>query len=266
MMSLVRYLQLQLLLLTILFVTSLAQPGRGGGGGGGYQKPPLQPLGDVLLLVLDANKDQSVDMREVQQQLATLALLFQEDETGEYSKLLQPIQQAAPQLFRLLDVNGDGKLTKAEMQWVTKLEKSLPAKANPSFKNFVRECFELIDSDGDNELTRTEWNDKTQHLATIVAKFHQLFPIRQTAQELEDILGELLLGHSADSQKEASQKVFDWLDADKNGVVSRAEVGQAYNAAGKKWMEISKQIKEFGPMMALLGGMGGGGNGMKMEF
>ena len=75
------------------------------------------------------------------------------------------------------------------------------------------------------------------------------------------------MGYSQDDQDQTSRIVFDWLDTDKDGFVSRQEVGKAYGTGGKKWMEISKQIKQMGPMMALFGAGGMGGmDGMRREF
>lgn len=246
-----------LTLLATLSVSTLAQQGGFG------QKQPLQPIGDVLLLVLDVNKDQKVDRKELQQQLSTLSILFQDDPTGEYAKMFQPIQKAAPHLFELLDANGDQKLTKKELQWVTRFEQSLPAKANKSFRNVVRECFEILDADDNDNLSRQEWNASTQHLSAMAEKLHTLFPIRSSAEQLKTFLEDNVL--SSSSNQEVAAAIFEWLDADQDGVVSRQEVGKAYNQAGKKWMETSKQIKEMGPMMAMLGSMGHK-DGTRTEF
>ena len=107
-----------------------------------------------------------------------------------------------------------------------------------------------------------------QHLSTLAQKFHAMFPLRKDAQELESFLEDILVGYSTENKDQASRAAFDWLDTDKDGIVSRPEVGKAYATGGKKWMEISKQVKLMGPMMALFGGegMGGGMDGMRREF
>jgi len=239
------------------------------------QKPPLQPLGDVLMMVMDSDKDQKVTLSEVESQLAMLQMLFQEDESGEYMRLLQSVKKAAPKVFELLDVNGDAKLTKKELSVVTQFEQSL--KKGGAFRPFVRECFAVLDiNPQDDQLSMEEWLAATkknnEQLSTMTEKFHKIFPLRPTSKELESFVEDLLLGVSSSSKEDAAKLMFQSLDTDKDGLISRQEVGKAYSTAGKKFVEISKKIKELGPMMAMFGGGGGGGgmgdmmNGMKMEF
>ena len=80
------------------------------------QPRPLQPLDDVLLLVLDKDKNSRVSMDEVKSQLQMLESLFQNanaenDESG-YLRLIQGVKLASPTVFELLDSNGDGSISK----------------------------------------------------------------------------------------------------------------------------------------------------------
>ena len=77
----------------------------------------------------------------------------------------------------------------------------------------------------------------------------------------------VLLQNIGGVDKENVAAGISWLDEDGDGKISRKEVGMAYNTAGRKFLEVSKTIKQMGPMLALFGGgdMGGMGN-MKTEF
>lgn len=230
--------------------------------GGG--PPPLQPLGDVLMLVMDSNKDQAVSMPEVQSQLKMLEGLFsQGDEGSEYLDLLRGVQAAAPQMFELLDVNGDKVLKKKELKVMEKLEKSI--QKGGTFKQLVRDCFGILDTNKDDEISMEEW--KAADISAITAAVHELFPLRPSAEELEAVVQKLLVGSDANTET-LSTGFFSSMDDNGDGALQRAEVGKAYNIAGRKFLEIAKTIKQMGPMLAMFGGgmdMGGAG-GMRNEF
>jgi hypothetical protein len=227
--------------------------------------PPLQPLGDVLMLVMDSNKDQSLTMSEVQNQLKVLEGLFSQgdsQEGSEYLSLLRGVQAAAPQIFELLDVNGDKVLKQLELEFLEKLDKSL--QKGGDFKQLVRDCFAILDTNQDDELTIEEW--KAADISSITTKVHALFPLRPTAEELEDVIKKLLVGSDTET---LSTTMFSKIDYNGDGAVQRTEVGKAYSTAGRKFLEISKTIKQMGPMLAMFGGggdMGGGMGGMKIEL
>eukprot|EP01082_Thalassiosira_pseudonana_P005533 g5007.t1 g5007 contig18:426309-427129(-) len=219
------------------FVASQQQP----------NKPkPLQPLGDVLLLVLDKDKNQKVTMEEIDTQLNMLEQLFQNaegEEGNEYKQLLKGFKALAPKMFELLDSDGNKSLNKAELN--------------------VEELFEGIKSD--------------EVISKLTSKFHALFPLRPSSSELESFVKTTLESIGGDSlNKENVMAGIEWLDDDEDGFISRKEVGKYYNSAGKKFLDISKTIKQMGPMLALFGGMdmnagGGGGRagssgGFKMDL
>jgi len=67
------------------------------------------------------------------------------------------------------------------------------------------------------------------------------------------------------------------IDTDNDGYISRKEVGAAYNTGGKKFLEVSKTIKQMGPMLAMFdagsmgrthpgGGMPRAGGPIRTEF
>jgi Ca2+-binding EF-hand superfamily protein len=230
--------------------------------------PPLQPLGDVLMLVMDSNKDQAVTMSEVQSQLKTLEALFSQGgndpEGSEYLDLLRGVQAVAPQIFELLDVNGDKVLKKKELKFMEKLEKSI--QKGGTFKQLVRDCFAILDTNKDDEITMEEW--KAADISAITASVHELFPLRPSAEELETVVQKLLVGSDANTET-LSTGFFSSMDDNGDGALQRTEVGKAYNIAGRKFLEISKTIKQMGPMLAMFGGgmdMGGAGGGMRNEF
>jgi len=234
-------------------------------------KQQLQPLGDVLHLVLDKDKDQKVTMDEVNSQITMLEQLFAEgDEGEEYRNLLKGVKVAAPKMFELLDSTGDETLSKFELKYMTKFEKSL--KKEGGMRDLLREVFTLLDSDGDDQLNvdeLLEGSKSSEVITKITVQFHQLFPLRKTAGELEDFVKstiESIGGNTLD--KESVAKGMKWIDDNGDGYIQRQEVGKYYNIAGKKFLEVSKTIKQMGPMLAMFsgGGMNGGGGGFKMDL
>lgn len=255
------------------------------------QKPKqqqLQPLGDVLHQVLDKNKDQKVTIDEVNSQIVMLEALFQgnngeggggNDDAEEYRQLLRGVKVAAPKMFELLDSSGDKALNKSELKYVTKLENSL--KKGGGMRELLRDVFGFLDSDGDDQLSVEELLEGSKSddvIAKVTVRFHELFPLRKNANELEyfvkstiESIGGGGTGGDNSLDKESVAKGMKWIDDDGDGYISRQEVGKYYNIAGKKFLEISKTIKQMGPMLAMFGGMdmnggGGGGGGFKMDL
>lgn len=250
-----------------------------------FSQASEQPLGDVLHLLLDKDKNQKVDMREVNSHVSMLWIYFQnsKDEKGrEYRQLMKGVRDAAPTLFQLIDSNGDKGLTKSELLYVTKFEKSL--KKGGGMRDLLRVVFNILDTDGDDRLSADELYTACQSSGTIAkvsVLFHDLFPIRKTPKELEDFIRdtiESIRGGSATDllhlvDKEQAVDIVKWIDDDGDGFIQRKEVGKYYNIAGRKFLEISKAIKQMGPMLAMLGGIdvnsGGAGvhlDGFQMEL
>merc|ERR1712183_1013404 len=83
------------------------------------QKPPsAQPLGNVLHMVFDEDKDGKVTMTEVNKQLDVLQNVLSggatDDEGQLYLEMLKASKSAAPKLIQLMDVDGDKSLSKKE--------------------------------------------------------------------------------------------------------------------------------------------------------
>eukprot|EP00568_Trieres_chinensis_P018890 CAMPEP_0183329464 /NCGR_PEP_ID=MMETSP0160_2-20130417/84809_1 /TAXON_ID=2839 ORGANISM="Odontella Sinensis, Strain Grunow 1884" /NCGR_SAMPLE_ID=MMETSP0160_2 /ASSEMBLY_ACC=CAM_ASM_000250 /LENGTH=299 /DNA_ID=CAMNT_0025497655 /DNA_START=101 /DNA_END=1001 /DNA_ORIENTATION=- len=232
---------------------------------------PLQPLGDVLLMVLDKDKDKKVTMSEINAQMAQLENLFQHGEgpeADEYRRLLLGAKAAAPKAFQLLDSNRDDGLSRTELRYVTKFEKSL--KKGGGMKELLRDVFATLDADGDDRLgvdELAEGSRSDEVIAEATSKFHALFPIRKSAKELEsfvrDAIGSIGGGKGKGGidalDRDTVAEGMKWIDDDGDGYVQRKEVGKYYNAAGRKFLEISKTIKQMGPMLAMFGGMDMGG-------
>lgn len=243
------------------------------------QQQTLQPLGDVLHLVLDKDKDQRVTMNEVNSQMAMLENLFQNGEGkegDEYMRLLTGVKAAAPKIFELLDASGDKALSKSELKYVTKFEKSL--KKGGGMRELLRDVFALLDGDGDDQLSVDELleGSKSENVITkVTIRFHELFPLRKSPEELEFFVKGAIksIGGSNNAlDRESVVEGMKWIDDDGDGFIQRKEVGKYYNVAGKKFLEISKTIKQMGPMLAMFGGSmdmnggGGGGGGFKMDL
>eukprot|EP00577_Skeletonema_sp_RCC1716_P033479 CAMPEP_0113413208 /NCGR_PEP_ID=MMETSP0013_2-20120614/23291_1 /TAXON_ID=2843 ORGANISM="Skeletonema costatum, Strain 1716" /NCGR_SAMPLE_ID=MMETSP0013_2 /ASSEMBLY_ACC=CAM_ASM_000158 /LENGTH=282 /DNA_ID=CAMNT_0000299843 /DNA_START=98 /DNA_END=946 /DNA_ORIENTATION=- /assembly_acc=CAM_ASM_000158 len=248
------------------------------------QPPPSQPLGDVLFQLLDKDKNQKVTLDEVNSQLNMLEMMFNpvegaggddsgNDEANEYKQLLSGVKSAAPTLFNLLDVNNNQSLSKSELAHVTKFEKAL--KKGGGMRELLRDVFSILDENADELLSVEEIMDGSandQVITKLSTRVHELFPLRSDADELKDFVTstiESIAGDGAVVDKESVAKGMKWVDDDGDGHISKKEVAKYYNLAGKKFMEISKTIKQLGPMLAMFGGMdmnGGGGDGFKMDL
>lgn len=206
--------------------------------------------------------------------MTMLDQLFQGMETGEeaetYQKIIKGVKAVAPTVFLLLDINGDEALSKRELSHVTNFESSLKKKEG-GMRQLLRDVFNLLDSNGDDQLSVKELMDgcaSEDVLAKVAAKFHELFPLRSTSKELESFVKstiESIGGGAMTLDEESVLKGMKWLDEDGDGYISRKEVGKYYNSAGKKFIEMSKTVRQMGPMLAMMGGMNfqgdGGGNG-----
>lgn len=243
------------------------------------QQKPLQPLGDVLHLVLDKDKDSRVTMEEVKSQISVLEALFQNgegEEAEEYRRLLGGVKASAPRVFELLDSDSDGRLTKKELAVTTRFEKSL--RKGGGLREVVRDVFGILDADSDDVLTVAELLGgyrSDEAVSKIAGRVHDLFPsLRDTSADLEGFVKSTIESFGGtDALDEGSVAEYvAWIDDDGDGKVQRKEVGKYYNVAGRKFLEIAKTIKTMGPMMALFGGMdmsgggGGGSSGFKMDL
>ena len=154
---------------------------------------------------------------------------------------------------------------------MTKFETSVKG---GTFRNLIRACFEVLDADEDDRLSVVEIiaamnPDGSDALSSMSAKFHELFPLRPTAGELKEFLRiglQSIAGGGGLSEASVSAGMSG-IDEDGDGYIQRKEAGKAYNAAGKKFLELAKTVKSMGPMMAMFGGGGGmGGMNMGNEF
>jgi len=224
--------------------------------------------------------DSEVTLDEVKSQISMLELLFDQsadmDEAGRQNKkymsskeMLSGLKTAVPTLFDLLDSDSNKKLTKKELAFVTKFEKSL--KKDGGMRDLLREIFSALDVDGDDKLSVDELFDASKSddiIADITVRFHKLFPLRDNATELESFVKKTIesLGGKESLDIESVRKGMKWIDDDEDGYISRKEVGIYYNIAGKQFMDVSKSIKVMGPMMAMFNNMGGaGGNAGRAE-
>lgn len=259
------------------------------------QQPPTQPLGEILHQLLDKDKNQKVSLDEVNSQLDMLDLLFNpttadtttsggEDssEVNEYKQLLSGVKSATPTLFNLLDINQDKSLSKSELAHVTKFEKAL--KKGGGMRELLRDVFAIVDENADELISVDEIvdgcgnnNDQEVIITKIASRVLELFPLRNDVDELKEFVASSIEsivvggGGAVVLNKESVTKGMKWIDDDGDGHISKKEVGKYYNLAGKKFMEISKTIKQIGPMISMFGGMdmnggGGGGDAFKMDL
>ena len=238
----------------------------------GKKQPRPQPIGDVLFMLFDQDKDGEVTLTEVQKQLKVIEGVMApapteeiEDHPGsiEYRQMIKTAMKVAPHLFELLDANEDGVLKMWEFKFITKFERSL--QKGGDMKQVLRDCFAIVDYNGDDEITKTEWfNAPTTEVTAVI---HKLFPLRPTPEEFHGLFVKFVAtptpqvttssedGSSADETMTGGQKMsadfftkslFASIDENRDGILQRGEVSIAYNKAGRQFLEMSKSIKQMG--------------------
>ena len=195
------------------------------------------------------------------------------------------MKAGAPQIFELLDSNNDKSLTKKELSYVTKFEKTLMK--DGGMRDLLRDIMNMLDTNNDDLLSideLVEAGNSDEILSKVADRVHVLLPIRNSSTELHEFVKktiESITGGESSSlsiDKESIAKGIAWIDDDNDQHISRKEIGKYYNIAGKKFLEVSKTIKQMGPMLAVFdgmqmngggmggAGMGGGGGRPKTEF
>jgi len=216
-----------------------------------------QSLGEVLMTVLDKNKDQMVTMEEIKSMSSTLELLLEQNGAGNEDRtILEGAKGVAPTVFKLLDANNDQKVSQSEMKFTTDFEKSL--KKGGGMLELVRACFEILDVDGDDKLSVGELllAVSGETLSKLAEKLHGLFPLRETHGELEGVLRliiESICGTDVWNEESVAEGIR-WIDANGDGTVQRGEMGTAYKIYGKQFLKIAETVKSVGPMFAMLTG------------
>ena len=222
-------------------------------------------------------------MTEINTQLSMLEGLFgnigadlsPDDNEYQYMEMFNAVKASAPTIFSLLDSNNDDSLTKDELSYITKFEMSL--KKGGGMRELLRDVFAIIDSNSDELLSVDELKEASaseDSIGKISERIHTLFPLRKSSSDLQDFVQRTMksIDLSADDMKE---KGMAWIDTDNDGYISRKEVGAAYNTVGKKFLEVSKTIKQMGPMLAMfdaggvgrsMGGMPRAGGPVRTEF
>eukprot|EP00586_Coscinodiscus_wailesii_P010158 CAMPEP_0172495240 /NCGR_PEP_ID=MMETSP1066-20121228/65435_1 /TAXON_ID=671091 /ORGANISM="Coscinodiscus wailesii, Strain CCMP2513" /LENGTH=203 /DNA_ID=CAMNT_0013266787 /DNA_START=199 /DNA_END=810 /DNA_ORIENTATION=+ len=203
-------------------------------------------------------------MEEVKGQLAMFEELLQGND--EYLQRLRYARGILPHVFQLLDANSDRSLTKKELSYVTKFEESM--KKGGALRGFLRDTFEILDTDRDDQWSVDELyaaipaaHGSSESLSKIAKKFHNIFPLRSTAAELEDFILTCFRSiGGGEWTKESVKKGMAVVDKDGDGLIQRKEVGKTYNEYGKEFLKMCTQIKTMGPMFAMFQG------GMKTEF
>ncbi len=240
------------------------------------QPTPLQPLDDVLLLVLDKDKNDRVSLEEVKTLIQMLEALFKDaddddEDTAGFKRLIKALKRASPIIFMLLDSNKDELISKKEMGVVAQFEYSI-FKKDGGLRGLARDLFLYLDKDKDDRLNREEIDDaavassSSEFVSKVTEGLHGLFPtLRDDPAELE------WFATNAIQTIGGIRDLKSILDEDSDGYIQRKEVAKYYNMAGKKFLEVSRAIKQWGPMMAMSGGGGGmngggDGGGFKMDL
>ena len=171
------------------------------------------------------------------------------------------MKAGAPQIFELLDSNNDKSLTKKELSYVTKFEKTLMK--DGGMRDLLRDIMNMLDINNDDLLSideLVEGSNSDEILSKVADRVHDLLPIRNSSTELHEFVKKTIEsitgGESSLSiDKESIAKGIAWIDDDNDQHISRKEIGKYYNLAGKKFLEVSKTIKQMGPMLAMFDGM-----------
>jgi len=242
------------------------------------QAPLLKPLGAVLHEVFDTDKDGQVTLDEITVGLTELEKHLANDASTDRDDIkgwVAGVAEMAPALLDLLDADGDGTLSFAELEYATKFERSLLG--GGGMAGFVKAVFGAFDADGDDRLSVDELlAGSTDHdvIAGVAFALHDLFPLRETPQELERFVHGVVaaLGITALSKedqqasnragavgmsREDMAEYIAWLDSDDDGYVQRREVGKRYNIAGQQFLAVAKAIKTTGPLIVMRAQFGG---------
>lgn len=235
------------MLCLLLAAQPLAQPGGGPGA--------LQELHEVILQVFDKDHSGAVTASEVDTTLSAFgAMAAGMGEPGkgpnEVEAMIESAKGFAPQLVQLLDGDGSGGLSKSELLWISKFQTVLK---NGELRNLTRDVFMALDADSDDVLTADEAKtDDAETLAKVVALVQEVLPLPA------------LMVDTADAEQRATLRkhlgrALEMLDADGDGVVVRKEAGAAFKKFRGMFLKAAKTLREMGPMLAMFGGMDGGG-------
>lgn len=249
----------RLISISLLLVPLVSAQIHGMSGGPGGNRP--QRVDQIAMLVFDTDKDGKVTEPEVMQTMGTLEALLSEDPDGTYMGMLQGAKNIAPHLFDLLDSDSSSSLSPGEMKWIATFEKSLKSGAA---RNLTRDCFAAVDTSSDDKLDVSELTAASQPdgevLSEVVELVHTAFPLRKDAGDLKKLL---IRGLEAigDVSSASISGGIGIVDTNGDGVIDRKEAGKAYGSAKKQFLTASSTLQEMGPMIAMFGGMNGGGFG-----
>ena len=250
------------LFLLAAFLVGLAPAPQQAFGANG--SPALQPLDQITLQVFDKDKDGKVTLPEVKKSLkafAGMAGAFGGDPSAGPNKMAQTVEAAekvAPALFALMDADDSKGLDASELKWIVKVQKALKS---GTLRNLTRDVFDTMDTDADSVLSAAELEAAADSggelLPKVVALVHEAFPIRKSAEELQQMLTK-----GAEASGLSLADGIKFVDADGDGQVDRKEAGKAFSAFKSAFLQGAKTLQEMGPMLAMFGDMDEGGGGM----
>ena len=236
-----------------------------------HHNVPPKPLGEVLMMVFDKDKDHRVTMEEVESTMHVLRMILNEGD-GEggshYLAMLDGAQVAAPTIFAVLDSDQTGSLKSSELKWMTKFQKALKSGA---MRNLTRSCFAALDvGPTDDKVSAAELEVAAQQdspvFTAIVDLVHETFPIRKSANDLKTFVLTSLEAMTGSKSGTAAGSIaestaFKYIDTDGDGFIDKKEAGKAYGEMKILGLQLMSTIQEMGPMMAMMGGGFGGAFG-----
>ena len=219
----------------------------------------MQSLDAVIMQVFDKDHSGSVTLKETDSTLTALGSMVggmrsPGDNGGpsEIEGMIQSAKDFAPTLFNLLDGDGSKTLDKKELLWVTKFQKVLQS---GGLRNLTRDVFAALDTDEDGSVTTAE--SETEDVAQLAS----IVELVQAALPLPNLLVDTADAAQRDGLRKHLKHAMGMLDADSDGAVTKLEAGKAFKSFRLMFLKAAKNLREMGPMLAMFGGMEGGGMG-----
>ena len=229
-------------------------------GAGAFEQPEPVPIDQAVLSFFDADGDGLVASGEVDAALESIEALASfsapagapnggKPPPNPMEKLISGARTLAPTLFSLLDADGSGALSAAELSWLATVGDAI---GSGLLKNLTRDVFVAIDSDADDVLSADELDAAAQPepLRYLLALVQERLPTPALAAE----------GGKSDAELGGKfRQGVALLDSNGDGRIERKEAGRALGTFSRAFRDATGMLSN--PMLAMLGGGAGAARG-----